>query len=96
MNASKVSVTATDLGADVSTVTAALFTCPLGDDAALIPRTAAIAEAFQALLEANYERLAHWFPEHSTRRRRWNGLVRTWSEEAGHGSKGRSCRWPSR
>ena len=59
---SKVSVTATDLGADVSTVTAALFTCPLGDDAALIPRTAAIAEAFQALLEVNYERLAHWFP----------------------------------
>ena len=55
-------VTATDLGADVSTVTAALFTCPLGDDAALIPRTVAIAEAYQALLEANYERLARWFP----------------------------------
>ena len=55
-------VTATDLGAHVSTVTAALFTCPLGDDAALIPRTVAIAEAYQALLEVNYERLAHWFP----------------------------------
>ncbi|MDH6578533.1 GNAT family protein [Kitasatospora sp. MAP5-34] len=46
----------------MSTATAALFTCPLGDDAALIPRTAAIADAYQALLEANYERLAHWFP----------------------------------
>ncbi|WP_211265434.1 GNAT family N-acetyltransferase [Actinacidiphila oryziradicis] len=59
---SRVSVTATDLGADVSTVTAALFTCPLGDDAALIPRTVTIAEAYQALLEVNYERLARWFP----------------------------------
>jgi len=54
-------VTATDLGAHVSTVTAALFTWPLGDDAALIPRTVAIEEAYQALLEVNYERLAHWF-----------------------------------
>jgi len=39
-----------------------LFTWPLGADAALIPRTIAIAEAYQALLEVNYERLAHWFP----------------------------------
>jgi ribosomal-protein-serine acetyltransferase len=46
----------------VSTVTAAFFTSPLGDDTALIPRTAAIADAYQALLENNYERLAHWFP----------------------------------
>jgi ribosomal-protein-serine acetyltransferase len=46
----------------VSTVTAALFTCPLGDGAALLPRTAAMAEAYQALWEANYERLARWFP----------------------------------
>jgi ribosomal-protein-serine acetyltransferase len=45
------------------TVTTALFTCPLGDDAALIPRTAAIAEAHYALVAANYERLAHWFPD---------------------------------
>jgi ribosomal-protein-serine acetyltransferase len=57
-----VTVTATGLGADVSTVPAASFTCPLGDDAALIPRTVAIAEAYQALLEVNYARLAHWFP----------------------------------
>jgi ribosomal-protein-serine acetyltransferase len=47
----------------VSTVTAALFTWPLGDDAALIPRTVAIAEAHYALVEANYERLARWFPD---------------------------------
>ena len=30
-----------------------LFTCPLGDDAALIPRTVAVADACQALLEVN-------------------------------------------
>lgn len=47
----------------MSTATGALFTWPLGDDAALIPRTVAIAEACQALLEANYERLALWFPQ---------------------------------
>jgi ribosomal-protein-serine acetyltransferase len=47
----------------VSTVTAALFTWPLGDDVVLIPRTAAIADAHFALVEANYERLAHWFPD---------------------------------
>jgi ribosomal-protein-serine acetyltransferase len=47
----------------VSTVTTALFTWPLGDNAALIPRTAAIAEAHLALVEANYERLGHWFPD---------------------------------
>jgi ribosomal-protein-serine acetyltransferase len=46
----------------VSTVTAAMFTCPLGKDAALLPRTTTIASAYQALLEANYERLAGWFP----------------------------------
>ncbi len=51
-----------DLGADLSTVVPALFTCPLGDDAALIPRTVAIADAYQALLEANFKRLARWFP----------------------------------
>jgi ribosomal-protein-serine acetyltransferase len=56
-------VTATDLGAHLSTVTAVLFTCPLGDDAALIPRTVAITDAYQALLEVNYERLANWFPD---------------------------------
>jgi ribosomal-protein-serine acetyltransferase len=47
----------------VSTVTAALFTWPLGDDAVLIPRTAAIAEAHLVLVEANYKRLAHWIPD---------------------------------
>lgn len=46
----------------MSTAVAALFTCPLGDGAALIPRTVAIAEAYQALLAANHERLARWFP----------------------------------
>jgi ribosomal-protein-serine acetyltransferase len=46
----------------VSTVTAAMFTHPLGEDAALLPRTTAIADAYRALLEANVERLADWFP----------------------------------
>ncbi|WP_165555947.1 GNAT family N-acetyltransferase [Kribbella pittospori] len=45
----------------MSTVTAAEFTWPLGDDAVLIPRTAAIAEAHFALVQANYQRLAQWF-----------------------------------
>lgn len=46
----------------MSTVTSAMFTCPLGDDAALIPRTVAIAEAHHSLLMANYERLGQWDP----------------------------------
>ncbi|HET6499864.1 MAG TPA: GNAT family protein [Amycolatopsis sp.] len=46
----------------MATVVAALFTCPLGDDGVLIPRTVAIAEGYQALLEVNHERLAAWFP----------------------------------
>ena len=45
------------------TVIDARFTWSLGDDAALIPRTAAIAEAHFALVEANYQRLAQWFPD---------------------------------
>jgi len=45
---------------DLSTVTAALFTWPLGDDAALVLRTAAITDAHFALVEANYQRLAQW------------------------------------
>jgi ribosomal-protein-serine acetyltransferase len=48
---------------DVSTVTSALFTWPLGDDAALVLRTAAITDAHFALVEANYQRLAEWFPD---------------------------------
>jgi ribosomal-protein-serine acetyltransferase len=40
-----------------------LFTWPLGDDAALVLRTAAITDAHFALVEANYQRLAPWFPD---------------------------------
>lgn len=47
----------------MSTVTAALFTWPLGDDAALVLRTAAVTDAHFALVEANYRRLAEWFPD---------------------------------
>lgn len=47
----------------MSTVTSALFTWSLGDDVVLIPRTVAMAEAHLALVEANYERLRHWFPD---------------------------------
>jgi RimJ/RimL family protein N-acetyltransferase len=46
----------------MSTVTAALFTLSIGDDAALLPRTPAIAEAYQELLTANFERLTQWLP----------------------------------
>jgi ribosomal-protein-serine acetyltransferase len=44
----------------VSTVVTAMFSCPLGDDAALLPRTAAISDAYRELLAANHERLARW------------------------------------
>lgn len=44
------------------TTTPAMFTYPLGDDVALIPRTPAIAEAFHELLMANRERLTRWDP----------------------------------
>ncbi|HJP75612.1 MAG TPA: GNAT family protein [Pseudonocardiaceae bacterium] len=46
----------------MSTVAAAMFTFSLGDDAALLPRTPAIAEAYQGLLEANFARLVRWLP----------------------------------
>lgn len=46
----------------MSTVTDALFTWPLGDDEALIPRTPAIADALFALVRANFPRLGQWFP----------------------------------
>jgi ribosomal-protein-serine acetyltransferase len=61
MSADSKQATNPAMGADVSTVTAAEFTWPLGDDAVLILRTAAIAEAHFALVEANYQRLAQWF-----------------------------------
>lgn len=51
-------------GARATAIAAAsLFSCRLGDDAALIPRTTALAEAFQPLLEDNHRRLSHWFPD---------------------------------
>lgn len=42
----------------MSTVVTAMFSCPLGDDAALLPRTAAISDAYHELQAANHERLA--------------------------------------
>jgi ribosomal-protein-serine acetyltransferase len=50
-------------GVDASTVVTTPFTWPLGDGVALIPRTAALADAHFALVEANYRRLARWFPD---------------------------------
>jgi ribosomal-protein-serine acetyltransferase len=47
----------------MSTVTTTPFTWPLGGDAALILRTPAIADAHFALVQANYRRLAQWFPD---------------------------------
>ena len=67
----------------MSTVTAAPFTWPLGDDAALLPRTAAIAEAHLALVEANYQRLARWFPDAFQEPPTLEG-VRANLERAGH------------
>jgi len=48
----------------VSTVVTAMFSCPLGDDAALLPRTAAISDAYHELLAANHQRLA-WVTVHT-------------------------------
>jgi ribosomal-protein-serine acetyltransferase len=44
------------------TLVATMFTFPLGDDAALLPRTAALTDAYHELLAANRERLARWEP----------------------------------
>jgi ribosomal-protein-serine acetyltransferase len=46
----------------VTTIPAPLFSFPLADDAVLIPRTAAITDAYHELLLANTERLARWEP----------------------------------
>jgi RimJ/RimL family protein N-acetyltransferase len=46
----------------VDTVITPLFSYPLGPDAALIPRTPAIADAYHHLLVANNRRLARWEP----------------------------------
>ena len=40
----------------------AMFTFPLGEDAALLPRTAALTDAYHELLAANQQRLARWEP----------------------------------
>jgi ribosomal-protein-serine acetyltransferase len=40
----------------------AMFTFPLGADAALLPRTAALTGAYHELLAANQQRLARWEP----------------------------------
>lgn len=40
----------------------AMFRFPLGEDAALLPQTAALTEAYHELLAANQERLARWEP----------------------------------
>jgi hypothetical protein len=39
-----------------------MFALTLGEDVGLMPRTVAIAEAYQALLEVDHDRLADWFP----------------------------------
>jgi ribosomal-protein-serine acetyltransferase len=71
----------------VSTVVTAMFSCPLGDDAALLPRTAAISDAYHELLAANHERLARrgWAAEPPTpegTRSFLEGSGRAWLEGA--------------
>jgi ribosomal-protein-serine acetyltransferase len=46
----------------MAAVADALFTFSLGDDAALLPRTPAIAEPYHELLAANIDRLIRWLP----------------------------------
>lgn len=46
----------------MATVADALFTFSLGEDAALLPRTPAIAQPYHELLAANIDRLVRWLP----------------------------------
>lgn len=46
----------------MSMIVQSMFRYPLGDDAALIPRTMAISEAYHELTMANRQRLARWEP----------------------------------
>lgn len=52
----------------MSTVVMAMFSCLLGDDAVLLPRTAAISDAYYEMQAANHERLARrgWTAEPPT------------------------------
>ena len=50
------------LEAQMPILVTAMFTFPLGADAALLPRTAALTEAYHELLAANQQRLARWEP----------------------------------
>lgn len=46
----------------VTTIPAPMFSFPIADDAVLIPRTAAITDAYHELVAENTERLARWEP----------------------------------
>jgi hypothetical protein len=46
----------------VTTIPAPMFTFPLVEDVALVPRNPALADAHHDLLAANHERLARWEP----------------------------------
>jgi ribosomal-protein-serine acetyltransferase len=46
----------------MTTIPPPMFRFPLSDEAALVPRTPLIAEAYHELLAANHERLARWEP----------------------------------
>jgi ribosomal-protein-serine acetyltransferase len=46
----------------VTTIPQPMFSFPLAEGAALVPRTPALAEAYHDLLAANHERLARWEP----------------------------------
>ncbi len=46
----------------MTAIPAPMFSFPLSDDVALVPRTPSLAEAYHDLLAANHERLARWEP----------------------------------
>ena len=46
----------------MTTIPAPMFSFPIADDAVLIPRTAAITDAYHELVAENTERLARWEP----------------------------------
>ena len=46
----------------MTTIPPPMFSFPLSGEAALVPRTPLLTDAYHALLAANHERLARWEP----------------------------------
>ena len=72
----------------MTTIPPPMFRFPLSDEAALVPRTPLIAEAYHELLAANHERLARWEP--------WAASPRCWTRHAPSSRQARGTGWRAR